>query len=189
MAINVYVSINYESLLMLTHYLRHLNYTIKSILRWKWWTLSLYFESEGFFCKTKWENPLYVLPRANWNFVRFDHRDTMVMKDPDDSPVHHKAIERLKVHIFLVRFDEDFDSIQWEILHKDLVPNLDECYSLVWREVVCNSTLKGYYGTFESSTMITQNKPNSGQKNRVWSNKGIPTNGIGKSSYKCTYYN
>lgn len=40
---------------------------------------------------------------------------------------------------------------------------LDECYSLVLWETVCNTALKYDYGTLESSAMVTLKKHNSSQ--------------------------
>ncbi|KAI4323948.1 hypothetical protein L6164_023519 [Bauhinia variegata] len=67
-------------------------------------------------------------------FQELDHRDTVVMKDPDDVITYKKSIERLRVHIFLAGLDEEFDQVRGEILHKELVPGLEECHALIRRE-------------------------------------------------------
>ena len=41
-------------------------------------------------------------------FRELDHRDTMIMKDPDDTIVFKKSTDRLRVHIFLARLNEIF---------------------------------------------------------------------------------
>ena len=57
-----------------------------------------------------------------------DHRDKVVMKDADDIVAYKKSIERRRVHIFLAGLDKVFDQICGEILRKELIPNLEECY-------------------------------------------------------------
>ena len=42
-------------------------------------------------------------------FQELDHRDKMVMKDPDDIIAYQKSIGWLRVHIFLVGLDGDFE--------------------------------------------------------------------------------
>ena len=53
------------------------------------------------------------------------------MKDPDDIAGCRKSIERLQVDIFFVGLDGDLEQVRGEILHKDPVPDLEECYALV----------------------------------------------------------
>lgn len=122
-------------------------------------------------------------------FQELDHRDKVIMKDPDDVKAYRKSIERLRVHIFLAGLDEDFDQIQREILRKDPVPNLDECYSLVRREAVRRTTLKNDFGTSESSAMVARNRSTQSQQDRVRSKNSRTNNGIDKSSFKCTHCN
>lgn len=64
-------------------------------------------------------------------FGELDHWDKVVMKGLDDIAIYKKSIERLWLHIFLTRLDGVFEQVQEEILWKDLVPNLEECYALV----------------------------------------------------------
>ena len=42
-------------------------------------------------------------------FQELDHRDKIVMKDPDDVIAYKKSVERLRVHIFLNGLDEEFE--------------------------------------------------------------------------------
>ena len=50
------------------------------------------------------------------------------MKDPNDITTYRKSIEQQWVHIFLVGLDGNFEQVRGEILHKDSVPELEECY-------------------------------------------------------------
>ncbi|XP_059636905.1 uncharacterized protein LOC132279005 [Cornus florida] len=89
-------------------------------------------------------------------FREMDHRDKVVMKDPDDIETYRKSIKRLKVHIFLAGLDGDFEQIRGEILRKDPVPDLEGCYSLVRREAVRRATLNGEFENSEASAMMAQ---------------------------------
>ncbi|KAG8387202.1 hypothetical protein BUALT_Bualt03G0228700 [Buddleja alternifolia] len=109
-------------------------------------------------------------------FQELDHRDKVVMKDPDDVLAYRKSIERLRVHIFLAGLDDVFEQIRGEILRKDSIPNLEESYALIRREAVRRETLKGESGNSEPAAMITQNKSRTAK-------------GFQKSTYKCTQCN
>lgn len=119
-------------------------------------------------------------------YQELDHYDKVVMKDPDDVKAYHNTIERLRAHIFLAGLDEDFDQIRREILRTDLLPNLEECYSLIRREALCSTTLKGDFGASETSAMIAQNRSNQNQQERTRPNG---KNGKDKLFYKCTHCN
>nr|CAD1835526.1 unnamed protein product [Ananas comosus var. bracteatus] len=73
-----------------------------------------------------------------------------------------------------------------KILRKDLVPNLEECYSLVRREEVRSITLKGDSRASEPSAMVARNRSSQGQQPRAQPNTGRWTKDVDKSSYKCT---
>ncbi|RVX15047.1 hypothetical protein CK203_007806 [Vitis vinifera] len=47
-----------------------------------------------------------------------------------------KNFPTFEVHIFLVGLDGDFEQVQGEILRKDPLPHLEECYALIQREAV-----------------------------------------------------
>ena len=64
------------------------------------------------------------------------------MKDPDDITTYRKSIEQQWVHIFLAGLDGDFEQVRGEILRKDLLPNLEECYALIRREAVRHASMK-----------------------------------------------
>ncbi|KAH9802383.1 hypothetical protein KPL71_001364 [Citrus sinensis] len=88
-------------------------------------------------------------------FREFDHRDKVVMKDPEDVVIYRKSVERLRVHIFLTGIDEEFDQVRGEILRKDIIPDLEECYSLIRTVDVRQSKLnkKGEYNGEEIHTL------------------------------------
>ena len=64
-------------------------------------------------------------------FCELDHRDKVVMKDPEDIVAYRKSIERQRVHIFLARLDGDIEQVRGEILRKDPLPDLEEYYALI----------------------------------------------------------
>ena len=64
-------------------------------------------------------------------FCELDHRDKVVMKDPEDIAAYQKSIERPRVHIFLAGLGGDFEQVQGEILRKGPLPDLEECYALI----------------------------------------------------------
>ncbi|KAL6319019.1 hypothetical protein AAG906_001492 [Vitis piasezkii] len=86
--------------------------------------------------------------------------ELVVMKDPDDITTYRKSIEQQRVHIFLAGLDGDFEQVQGEILRKDLLPNLEECYRSTqnWQD--------------QSKTNQSKTDPN-----------------IDKSTFKCTHCN
>ncbi|KAH9685411.1 protein kinase domain-containing protein [Citrus sinensis] len=45
-------------------------------------------------------------------FRELDHRDKVVMKDPEDVVIYRRSVERLRVHIFLAGLDEEFDQAE-----------------------------------------------------------------------------
>ncbi|KAI4323956.1 hypothetical protein L6164_023527 [Bauhinia variegata] len=97
-------------------------------------------------------------------FHELDHRDTMVMKDPDDVITYKKSIERLRVHIFLAGLDEEFDQVRGEILRKELVPGLEECHALIKREATGHTKdrcyeLVGYPEWWDHSRALKKRNP------------------------------
>ncbi|XP_068667652.1 uncharacterized protein [Aristolochia californica] len=75
------------------------------------------------------------------NFQELDHRDRIIMKDPDDVITYRKSIERLRVHIFLNGLDAELEQVRGEILRKDLILDLEEAYAYVRRDSICRTTL------------------------------------------------
>lgn len=74
-------------------------------------------------------------------FGELDHRDKVVMENPNDFESYRKSIQRLRVHIFLAGLDESFEQIRSEILIKDRIRELESCYALVHREYVQRTTM------------------------------------------------
>ncbi|KAJ0091883.1 hypothetical protein Patl1_25776 [Pistacia atlantica] len=61
-------------------------------------------------------------------FQELNHRNKVVMKDPDDIIAYQKYVEQLRVNIFLADLDGEFEQICGEILRKNVIPNLEESY-------------------------------------------------------------
>ncbi|KAH9802834.1 retrovirus-related pol polyprotein from transposon RE1 [Citrus sinensis] len=97
-------------------------------------------------------------------FRELDHRDKVVMKDPEDVVIYRRSVERLRVHIFLAGLDEEFDQVRGEILRKDIIPDLEECYSLIRREDIRQSKLNKKVDS-ETSAMIARQQP---QRKMTW---------------------
>ncbi|KAH9666171.1 retrovirus-related pol polyprotein from transposon RE1 [Citrus sinensis] len=105
-------------------------------------------------------------------FRELDHRDKVVMKDPEDVVIYRRSVEKLRVHIFLAGLDEEFDQVCGEILRKDIIPDLEECYSLIRREDIRQSKLNKKVDS-ETSAMIARQ-----QSQRKF---------VDKSSLHCTH--
>ncbi|KAL5864617.1 hypothetical protein ACOSQ3_002131 [Xanthoceras sorbifolium] len=111
-------------------------------------------------------------------FHELDHHDTIIMKDADDIAAYKKSIERLRVHFFLTALDGAFEQVQGDILRKDPILDLEECYALVRQETVRHTTLKGECDTSDISAMVAQRLKTSNSN----------ANPVDKSSLKCTHY-
>lgn len=109
-------------------------------------------------------------------FQELDHRDKVVMKDSDDVEAYRKSIERVRVHIFLAGLDDCFEQVRGDILRKESIPNLEECYASIRREANRHVTFKGESENSEAVAMVTRNKSKT-------------NNGAAKSAYKCTHCN
>lgn len=75
-------------------------------------------------------------------FRKLDHRDKVIMTDPENIVAYRKSIEQLRVHIFLVGLNGEFEQVRGEIRCMEPVPDLEECYFLVRREAIRCATLK-----------------------------------------------
>ena len=64
------------------------------------------------------------------------------------------------MHIFLARLEGDFEQVHGEILRKDPIPELEECYALVCREDVRHGVMNGQLENSEASAMVTRNRSN-----------------------------
>ena len=91
-------------------------------------------------------------------FCKLDHRDKVVMKDPEDITAYLKSIEQQRVHIFLVGLDGDFEQVRGEILHKDPLPDLEERYALIRREAVRLASMKGESDNPDTSAMVVRQR-------------------------------
>ncbi|KAF7135695.1 hypothetical protein RHSIM_Rhsim08G0252300 [Rhododendron simsii] len=74
-------------------------------------------------------------------------------------PAESEAGYEKWVHIFLTGLDGEFEQIHGEVLRKEPVPDLDECYALVRREAVRRATLNGESENLETSIMLACNRP------------------------------
>ena len=107
-------------------------------------------------------------------FQELDHRDKVVMKDPDDVVAYQKSVEQPRVHIFLAGLDGMFEQVRGEILRKESIPNLEECYAQIRREAARQTALKEEKETSEATTMVSRNKPkttNDAEKNCTHCNR------------------
>ena len=97
------------------------------------------------------------------------------------------------MHIFFVGLEGDFEQVHGEILRKDPIHELEECYALVRREDVRRGVMNGQLENSEASAMVTRNRSNQNwssqhqqdQKRPIYPK---PVNGGDKSSYKCTHF-
>ena len=53
------------------------------------------------------------------------------MVDETNIASYQKLLQRKRVHIFLSGLEGDFEQVRGEILRKDPIPELKECYALV----------------------------------------------------------
>ncbi|KAJ8629640.1 hypothetical protein MRB53_022963 [Persea americana] len=89
-------------------------------------------------------------------FQELDHRDKIVMKDPDDVIAYKKSVERLRVHICLNGLDAEFDQLRGEILGKDPVLDFEDTYAYVRRDAIRRTVLNGEFDQSESSAMVAR---------------------------------
>ena len=82
------------------------------------------------------------------------------MVDETNIASYQKLLQRQRVHIFLARLEGDFEQVRGEILRKDLILELEECYALVCREDVRLGVMNVQLENFEASTMVTRNRSN-----------------------------
>ncbi|KAJ8617990.1 hypothetical protein MRB53_014176 [Persea americana] len=104
-------------------------------------------------------------------FHELDHRDKVVMKHADDVEAYRKSIERQRVHIFLAGLDGEFEQVHGEILRKEPVPDLEECYALVRHEAARRTTLNRESENSEASAMLGRNRHT---KSRCYELVGYP---------------
>ena len=93
-------------------------------------------------------------------FNELDHRDKVVMVDETYIVSYQKLLQRKKVHIFLAGLKGDFKQVRGEILRKDHIPELEECYTLLRREDVRCRVMNRQLENSEASAMVTRNRSN-----------------------------
>ena len=76
-----------------------------------------------------------------------------------------------------------------EILRKDPLPSLEECYTLVRCEAVRHATLNGGYDNSKSSAMVARNQSTQNWQHRTKADHSKTTTSVDKPSYKCTHCN
>lgn len=116
-------------------------------------------------------------------FQELDHRDKVIMKDPDDVIAYQQSIERTRVHIFLAGLDKSFDQLRREILRREPLLSLEECYSLVRREAVRSSALNEKIVDSEASAMVSRHRPSQTSQDKPKATQSD------KSTSKCTHCN
>ena len=111
--------------------------------------------------------------------------------DETDIALYHKFLPRQRVHIFLVGLEGDFEQVRGEILRKDPIPELEECYALVRLEDVRCGVMNGQLENSEASAMVTRNLIETGPLNTSKTKKRPihpkTANGGDKLSYKYTH--
>lgn len=119
-------------------------------------------------------------------FGELDHHDKVIMESENDVVSYQKSAQWQRVHIFFVGLDGNFEQVCGKILRKDPILELEECYALVCCEFFLCTTMIGERKKTKASTMVTWN----------WSNQNGPpqnppkiTNGVDRSTYKCTHCN
>jgi hypothetical protein len=114
------------------------------------------------------------------------------MECEKDVAAYHKSVQRQRVHIFLAGLDGEFEQVRGEILRKDPIPELEECYSMVRREFVRQTTMNGELEKPEASAMFSKNRLNQNgssqkQQDRTRNNHPKVSMGPTKSNQKCTH--
>lgn len=113
------------------------------------------------------------------------------MKDADDIVAYRKSIDRRRVYIFLTGLDNIFETSCGEILRKEQVLDLVECYALIGCEAVHHTILKGKIEDFDASTMIAckgynhQERPKVNNASNVYNSKCSHYNKNGHTKNKC----
>lgn len=115
-------------------------------------------------------------------FCELDHRDKVIMENEKDVSSYRKSIQKQKVHIFLAGLDGEFEQIRGEILMKDHVSELEECYSMVCRENVGHAIVNGDLEKSEVAAMVSKYRSN---QNRFSQNQldQMRSKGIKMSTY------
>ena len=62
------------------------------------------------------------------------------------------------MHIFLTGLGGDFEQVRGEILCKDPLPDLKECYALIRREAVLHASMKAESDNPDTSAMVVRQR-------------------------------
>ena len=63
-------------------------------------------------------------------FTELDHSDKVVMVVETNIASYQKLLQQQRVHTLLVGLEGDFEQVRGEILRKDPIPELEECYAM-----------------------------------------------------------
>lgn len=97
-------------------------------------------------------------------FRELDHRDQVVMKDPNDIISYKKFVERLRIYIPFDGLNEEFEQVHREILQKKTFPDLERCYSQIRQGTICQVKVKTENPNI--SAMTTQNQQVQNQQDQ-----------------------
>ena len=122
-------------------------------------------------------------------FCKLDHRDKVVMKDPEDIAAYRKSIERQRVHIFLAGLDGHFEQVRGEILRKDPLPDLEECYVVIRREALHHASMKVESDNPDTTAMVVRHRSTQNWQDQSKTNHPKTDPNIHKSTFKCTHCN
>ncbi|RVW97925.1 Retrovirus-related Pol polyprotein from transposon RE1 [Vitis vinifera] len=100
-----------------------------------------------------------------------------------------KSIERQRVHIFLVGLSGDFEQVRGEILRKDPLPDLEECYALIQREAIRHASMKEESDNPDTSAMVVRQQSTRNWQDQSKTNHPKADPNIDKSTFKCTHCN
>ncbi|KAL6349018.1 hypothetical protein AAG906_033674 [Vitis piasezkii] len=106
-----------------------------------------------------------------------------------DIAAYRKSIERQRVHIFLAGLGGDFEQVRGEILHKDPLPDVEECYALIRREAVRHASMKAESDNPDTSAMVVLQQSTRNWQDQSKTNHPKTDPNIDKSTFKCTHCN
>ncbi|KAH0685551.1 hypothetical protein KY290_017035 [Solanum tuberosum] len=86
------------------------------------------------------------------------------MENEKDVSSYRKSIQRQRVHIFLASLDGEFEQIRGEILRKDPVLELEECYSMVCCESFRHATVNGDLEKSKTAAMVRKYRSNQNRR-------------------------
>ncbi|KAK0576466.1 hypothetical protein LWI29_017974 [Acer saccharum] len=94
-------------------------------------------------------------------FQELDQLNPSNMKHPSDIEIRRKEIDCLRVYIFLIGLDNNFDQIRGEILRMELKPELGTAYAHIKREINRQGTMSKVGVTSEVATLIAARSKHS----------------------------